>query len=602
MFRRTTGLIGAAAMLVLTSASAVATGAAPSHGADLDFDPLVADVAETMLARVPEDVTDLGLSGLLDQQDDRLNDLSRAYRLETARLAQDALDRIAVIDHEALTPDQRITRSVTEWYLDDLATMAGYLDHEYAVNYITGAHTTFPEFMADVHPITSVDQADAYVERIRRSATQMQQVADNLVRSQEEGYLPTETGTRIAAWQIGNQLTPASSHPLVTDLEARLATLDLSDAERERIIGAARIAVEEHMQPAYKALLSVVEAAATRSDSKPGVLHQPAGREFYAAALRHHTTTSLTPEEVHGVGIEQVHRLRDELTHALNAAGFDVEAMGFAGALDAAGAASPSIPLRSDGDREAVLRSTEAFIATAQGAFAPMFTTLPTSPIEVQRPRPGREGSAGAYYRPPPAYGERPGIYYLSLAGSAFETQTYATTNYHEAVPGHHFQLALQREAQELPLIQRATTFNGYAEGWALYAERLAHEAGLYENDPIGDIGRLRMELLRAGRAVADTGIHALGWSRSQAVDYLTDLGLPVPWASTEVDRYIVWPGQAPSYLVGMLEIVRLRSEAESALGDEFDLAAFHDAILRHGSVPVEALGEVVADHIKSSS
>ncbi len=213
------------------------------------------------------------------------------------------------------------------------------------------------------------------------------------------------------------------------------------------------------------------------------------------------------------------------------------------------------MPLRSDADREALLADTERFIADSEAAFGDMFRTLPSSAIEVQRPRPGREGDAGAYYRAPPAVGERAGIYYLTLGGDTFPMDTYATTNYHEAVPGHHFQLALQREAEDLPLLQRATTFTGYAEGWALYAERLAAEAGLYENDPLGNIGRLRMELLRAARAVADTGIHALGWSRDEAITYLMDLGFPQPWAASEVDRYIVWPGQAPGYLVGMLEI-----------------------------------------------
>ncbi len=555
-----------------------------------------------MLARFPEEVTDLGLSTRLGQGDDHLNDLSHGYQLETARLAQDALERLADVDLEALTPDERVTMAVTRWYLADIVTMADYLDHEYAVNYITGAHANFPEFMADIHPITSVTDADAYVERLRRSAMQLRQVTDNLARAQEAGNLPTETGLGIAAWQIDNQLTAPGTHPLVTDLEMRLATSDLADPERERIVDDARAALENEMLPAYRDLLSAVEAAAARPDSHPGVLEHPDGAAYYAATLRHHLTTALTPEEVHGIGRERVESVRSELTEALTAAGFDVQALGFAAAIEAASTAAPSIPLRSDGDREALLRATEDFITDAESAFAAMFTTTPVSPIEVQRPRPGRESGAGAYYRPPPAVGERPGIYYLSLAGDAFDTATYATTNYHEAVPGHHFQIALQRESAELPLIGRATTFTGYAEGWALYAERLAHEAGLYDDDPIGDIGRLRMELLRAARAVVDTGIHALGWSKSQGVDYLIDLGFPAPWASSEVDRYIVWPGQAPSYLIGMLEILRLRAEAESALGTDFDLADFHDAILRHGSVPVEVLDQVVADYIAGAS
>jgi len=582
--------------------AAIIAATAPSVVPTSDFEAFVAEVAETMLARFPEDVTDLGLAGVLGQRDDRLNDLSHRFRLETARLAADALDQMAGFDVEELSSDQRITFAVTRWYLDDIVAMAGYLEHENAVNYITGAHANFPEFMADVHPIGTLVEAEAYVERLRQSADQMRQVAENLARSEQAGDRPTERGIGIAVWQISNQIVEASRHPLVTDFEARIASLGLTQTEQDRLIEAAQDAVASEIVPAYQHLLGVVDAVPTRPDSRPGALQQPEGQAYYAAALRHHTTTALTPDEVHRIGTEEVERVRGELTDALNAEGFDVDSLGFARASDAAMAASASVPLRSDDDREALLEATEAFIADAESAFGEMFTTTPSSPIEVQRPRPGREGAAGAYYRPPPALGHRPGIYYLSLGGDSFETGTYATTNYHEAVPGHHFQIALQRESHDLPLIQQATTFTGYAEGWALYAERLAYEAGQYDDDPLGNIGRLRMELLRAARAVADTGIHALGWSREQAIDYLVELGFPTPWASTEVDRYIVWPGQAPSYLIGMLEILRLRTQAEATLGADFDLAAFHDSVLRHGSVPVEVLEQVVSDYVDGRS
>lgn len=584
------------------SATMTRTVATSTMAPAADFDALIDEVAVTMLARSPQNVTDLGLSALLGQRDDRLDDLSRSFRLETARLAQQSLDRMAMVDPDALTDDQRITHAITEWYLRDIVTMSDELDHEYAVSYITGAHADFPEFMADVHPVTNATQAEAYVERLRASAVQLQQVEDNLSRSQRQGILPTPTGIGIAAWQIDGQLRPPTSHPLVTDLEVRLAPLDLTAQERKRIVEDARAVMGSDVLPAYRDLLAVVTATSTRPDSRPGVLHHPDGEAYYAAALRHHTTTSLTPEEVHEVGLEHVDRLSSELADALGAAGFDVVTLGFAGAVEAARSATPSIPLRSDADRDAVLRSTKDFIARAERAFSGMFATPPSLPVEVQRPRPGREGFAGAYYRPPPAIGQRPGTYYLSLAGDTFETQTFATTNYHEAVPGHHFQLSLQRGSEDLPLIQRATTFTGYAEGWALYAERLAYEAGRYDDDPLGNIGRLRMELLRAARAVADTGIHAHGWSRAQAIDYLAELGFPAAQAVAEVDRYIVWPGQAPAYLIGMLEILRLRAWTESALGVDFDLAAFHHEILRHGSVPVEVLDEVVARYIDAAS
>ena len=241
-----------------------------------------------------------------------------------------------------------------------------------------------------------------------------------------------------------------------------------------------------------------------------------------------------------------------------------------------------------------MLERAQTAVTSASDQMSELFSVFPSTPIEVVRPRPGREGGAGAYYSPPPMDGSRPGRYYLSLGGAVMPAQTFATTNYHEAVPGHHFQLSIQRESSDLPVFQRAITFGGYTEGWALYAERLAFEAGLYDTDPGSNLGRLRMELLRAARMVTDTGIHSLRWSRREAIDYLTSLGFPEDKAASEVDRYIIWPGQAPSYLIDMLEIMRLREAAQMALGTEFDNARFHDEILRHGSVPLSVLEHVV--------
>lgn len=582
------------ATMVLALALAVPGLAAATEPGAPSFDELIEQVGRTMLVRDPELVTELGLSEELGLDDRELNDLSFEYRAQTAALAKDALSRLATVDPGSLTADERLTLAVTEWYLDDIVTMHALADHEYAVSFITGAHANLPEFLADVHPLEDLDDAEAFVARLAASGEQLRQVADNLRRSEAAGNLPTERGLGIAAWQLGTQTFSAPNHPIRADLAERLERAGLDQADVERILAEAEAALAQELVPGYQALQRAVASAAARSDAEPGVLHHPDGEAYYAAALAHHLSLPLTPAQVHDIGLSEVERLRAELTEAMVAQGIDVEALGFAEAIAAVSATAPAVPLRSDADREALLAETEASIGETRTAFAGMFTTLPESPIEVQRPRPSREGAGGAYYRPPPASGERPGIYYLGLAGNAFPMDTYATTNYHEAVPGHHFQLALQRESEDLPLLQRAVGFTGYAEGWALYAERLAAEAGLYEDDPLGDIGRLRMELLRAARAVADTGIHALGWSRDEAIDYLVSLGLPTGWAVSEVDRYIVWPGQAPAYLIGMLEILRLRDEAQVALGDDFDLAGFHDAVLRHGSVPLAVLPQAV--------
>lgn len=574
---------------VLTLALVVPAVAGAAHE-EQAFDALIDDIGRTMLARFPEAATDLGLSQELGLDDHALDDLSNEYRGQTAALAEAALARLSRVEPATLTADERVTLAVTEWYLRDVVTMHEHADHEYALNFITGAHANLPEFMADVHPLEDLEDAEAFVARLEASGEQLRQVADNLRRSEAAGNLPTERGLGIAAWQLGSQTFSAANHPIRTDLARRLEAADLEQTEVERILAKAEDALAEDLVPAYEALQSAASRAATRSDTEPGVLHHVDGEAYYAAVLAHHLSLPLAPAEAHEIGLAEVERLRVELSEAMSELGVAAEDIGFAEAIAAVSATAPVVPLRDEADREALLADTEAFIAETSAAFEDLFRTLPSSPVEVRRPRPGREGAGGAYYRPPPALGDRPGIYYLGLAGNVFPMDTYATTNFHEAIPGHHFQLALQRESGELPWLQRAATFTGYAEGWALYAERLAAEAGLYADDPIGDIGRLRMELLRAARVVADTGIHALGWSRDEAIDYLVDLGVPVGWAVSEVDRYIVWPGQAPAYLIGMLEILRLREAAQAELGEDFDLAGFHDAVLRHGSVPLAVL------------
>lgn len=592
-------IAGSGAALILALATSV-TPAAATTGADLGA--LIDEVAQTMLARYPEEAADLGLSSELGLDDTRLNDLSPAYVAETAALARSRLERLAQVDAGSLSADEQVTLAVAEWYLDDIVTMAGYAAHEYPVSFITGAHASFREFMADAHPLESLADAEAYVARLRAGAEQLQQVGRSLARSEEAGHLPTERGTDIAAWQLGQLIEEAERGHLLSDLEVRLEPLGLPPDERDRLLSEARAAIDEGLAPAATELARLVRHAATRSDGRPGVLHHPGGRDYYAAALRHHITSSHSPQEVHELGLAEVERVKSELRQVLDGVGFDPSELGFARAIGAASSSVPAVPLPSDAARAALLSATEDFITESQDAFTGLFRTQPVATIEVQRPRPGREGAGVAYYRAPSVDGSRPGIYYLALAGPSFPMDTFATTNYHEAVPGHHFQLALQRGSETLPLLQRATSFTGYAEGWALYAERLAYEAGLYEDDPLGDIGRLRMELLRAARAVADTGIHHLGWSRDQAIGYLVGLGFPDGWAASEVDRYIVWPGQAPAYLVGMLEILRLREEAQATLGDDFDLAGFHHAVLRHGSVPLEVLPMAVEAWVASAS
>jgi uncharacterized protein (DUF885 family) len=568
-----------------------------------DFQRTADAITTSLLVLQPELVTELGAGLVIGfDADYQLNDLSLRGAEELAEAARDGLAILDGLQLESLTPYERVSAEVLRWYLEDQVTMAGYVAFDNPVNFITGAHSNFPEFMADVHPITTEQDAENYVERLNGYPEQIRDLIQRLEEAESQGIVPTDGSLAIARWQIQNNMGTGDveNHPLVLDLRDRVAALPDEERAWAAGIGArAEAIVDKLIVPALEELDQAVRRIDGRSNAEAGLTYVPGGDEYYAAVLKHYISIDLSPEEVHLLGESQVERAMAEMTACLDELGYDAGG-NFARAIRAAADDAGAMPTTNQTERMAVLDRTTATIAAAKAAFADLFTVRPIADLDVVRPRPGREGGSGAYYRSPPLDGSRNGLYYLSLGGSEFGVLTMDTTTYHEGIPGHHFQLGVQRALTDLPLHQRVFDFTGYAEGWALYAERLASEAGLYDDDPLGDLGRLRMELLRAARMVVDTGIHWEGWSRNEAVDYMLDLGFDRGRVEAEVDRYIVWPGQAPAYMVGMLEILRLRDKAETELGERFDLVGFHDALLSQGSVPVALLEDVVDMWVES--
>ncbi len=561
-----------------------------------DFRSVADEITRSLLVMQPELVTDLGAGEVIGfDANHLLSDLSPRGRQELVTAAADGLAALDGYAITALDAEEQLSAEILRWYLEDIVTMAQYAGLENPVNYITGVHAGFAEFMADVHPINSEQDAEDYVDRLIGFRLQVMDLIDAVERMGESDLVPSERSLGIARWQIGNFLGDgdAESHPMVVDFKDRVAALVGEDQRWAAGIGARSEAAVRNLFPVMEDLDAAVARLDGLSDQAPGLVHLPGGEEYYAAVLRHHLGIDMSPQGVHEAGLEQVERLRIELTGALGDLGYAAE-QDFASAMRQAKSDAGAMPTTSEPQRAAVLEMTQQTVAEAARAFEDLFTLKPAAEVQVMRPRPGREGGSGAYYRSPPLDGSRPGIYYLSLGGLEFGLLTMDTTTYHEGIPGHHFQLSVQRESQHLPLHQRAFDFTGYAEGWALYAEWLAANEGLYEDDPLGNVGRLRMELLRAARMVVDTGIHWAGWSRDQALGYMTELGFGTDRATAEVDRYIVWPGQAPAYLVGMLEIKRLADRASAELGEDYDIVGFHDAVLSHGSVPLELLDEVV--------
>jgi uncharacterized protein (DUF885 family) len=378
---------------------------------------------------------------------------------------------------------------------------------------------------------------------------------------------------------------------LVTALSERLANLDgASPEQREGARAKAEKIVADSVLPAWKRGLALMRAQLPRTNDDAGIWRLKGGDRLYAAKLRRATTTDYTPAEIHAIGLAQVARIEGEMDGLLKQLGYAE------GSIKDRYARMESDRQPKDAEpRAELLARYTSILRDAEARSKLVFDVLPKAPVEVRREPALTEATAAAHYTSPAPDGSRPGIFWAPLPGPTFEISGMRTLVYHEAVPGHHFQIAIQQEAHDLPPYRRSRVFasgSAFVEGWALYAEQLAAENGWYDGDPVGRLGQLSAALFRARRLVVDTGLHAMKWTRQQAIDY----GI----SATEVDRYVVWPGQACAYMLGRLRIEALRDKARTALGAKFDIKKFHNLVLLTGDVPLKVLEGVVDDWIKA--
>jgi uncharacterized protein (DUF885 family) len=340
----------------------------------------------------------------------------------------------------------------------------------------------------------------------------------------------------------------------------------------------------------------VLKAARGHTVHDAGVARLPKGADFYRLGLKTYTTASLSPVEIHQTGLDLVKTLSAEIDEALHAQGLTQGSVGER--LAVLGADKHYLYDNTDAAKETLIADLNTRVAAMQALLPTRFNTLPKVTVQIRRvPKAIEAGAPGGYYQRGSLDGSRPGAYYINLRDTAeLARWKLPTLTYHEGIPGHHLQISLMQETPGLPLLRKMAFFSGYGEGWALYAEQLAVEMGLYKDDPLGLIGQLQASLFRAVRLVIDSGLHAQGWSREQAIEYyVATLGEKRSAATSEVERYCVWPGQACSYMIGKLAWLRLRSQAQAKLGDKFDIKAFHDAGLLSGAVPLDVLDRVMA-------
>ncbi len=482
----------------------------------------------------------------------------------------------------------------------------------YVLNQLDSAFLTLPAFLDERQPVRSDSEAEAYLARLGGVAAALDQETAHAREDAAKGVRPPLFIIDATLLLLDSAIaTPLFAQPYLSGLRQKLEALAAAQADPARkaaleranlgYLARAEQIVRDQIVPAHQRQAQFLRGERVHAGDAAGVSNLPRGAEFYAAALRVETTTTLTPEQIHEIGVRRVAALTSQLDVALRRLGQTEGPVGQRLALLTADPRHAYPP--SEEGRAHLLADARARVARVMARAGEWFGHLPRAKLEVRRvPGFAEAGQPGAYYSPPSIEGGQPGIYYINLRAMSEMTRIdLPTQDFHEAVPGHHFQTALALEAADTPLLRRLITVNAYGEGWGLYAEELADELGFHEGDPIGRIGFLRWQLWRAARLVVDTSLHAKNWSRQQAIDYLraaTGDGFGI--IATEVDRYIVWPGQACGYELGRREIMRLREKARGELGPAFDLRGFHDAVLLQGEVPLGVLAGLVEDWIAS--
>ena len=581
------------ATLIAVSANASTPWVAPSLAQiqstldGLSFDEFVETSYKLVLLRSPESVTSSGLSAEYGVLNNALDDYSQSFVEETFAIERLILELLRAYDRSDLSAEQRITYDIAVFYWDDRIKMQDAFDLEYPVHFMT-THSLhgYTEFtLTQAHPFTCEQDVIDYVARLNSLGVQFDQIISQMERRENLDIIAPRLALQWATNGIWTLRTRATrSHPFYETLATKATQIEaLSPSKLQEYLDEAMTAIDQVVKPAYQRLYEAVTRQARIAPNAISLSQFPGGEEVYEALLRHHTQMDLSAEEIHALGLREVTRLQVEVGQAameIGMPGTSTMSEIFSRAADAGGSLYGQ---EAVAEAEALIEGAKQLVINS-GAF-PQLPEADVIAIGVAQ---------GGYYARPAIDGSRSGAYYVTTSGS-ISRYNQPTIAYHETIPGHHIQIALAQELG-LPLLRQSAGFTGFTEGWALYAERLMNELGAYDNDPYGNLGRLQYELLRAVRLAVDTGIHFMGWDFEQAVEYVMEnTGDPRGTAEYRVLRYTVIPGQATAYMVGMLEMLKLRASAQATLGDAFTLADFHDVVLGHGNIPLSMLADVVA-------
>jgi uncharacterized protein (DUF885 family) len=520
---------------------------------------------------------------------------------------QDSLKHLSMLkkyDSETLTEVQKVTQKIAIFDTENsIDRFENFRFHSYPFNQISGNHLNLVEFMTDTHPVRNYREASDYIKRVRLIDESMKSDLLWLEEQKKLGIFAPQFVFDHVIRQLNELLSYTDDeNPLMQVFIRKVSELEISPEKKEALFDELSAVIKSDVKPGYELILQFMESNYTNANPHHGAWSQPNGDAYYASRLRSYTTTDYTAEEIHQIGLSEVERISNRMKEIFMMLGYEVNKP--IGEMMNDLNENPEFLYADTPDRkEIVIADYNQMVKEAEEDVRPYFERFPISPVEVRAvPEYSEKTAAGGYYQAPSLDGSRPGVFYANLYDIK-QTPTFGmrTLTFHEAVPGHHFQIALNQENEKLTLYRKmGYRTSAFTEGWALYSEQLAVEAGMTKN-LYDELGVLQSEMFRANRLVVDTGMHFKRWTREEAMEYMKKTtGMSDTEVRVEIERYIVWPGQATSYKMGMLKILELREKAKKALGEKFDIRKFHTVVLDQGIVPLFVLEDIIDEWIMS--
>jgi len=580
---------------------------APAPTTQEQADPFDAFFDELFIASVhkdPERLTDLGLfeSIGIHEHNAHLNDVSQEAIRADVQKAQEQLHRLKQFSYKNLSSEQKVSHKMFHWLLTHTVAGEPFLFHDYKVNQMFGTLLNQTILFTQFHPLKTAEDVEHYLTRLSRIPEQLQQTI-SLLEHQLKNSIKPPLFTIIKVKNMLQKLMPqpATDHVFYKNLAGHVEKIDMHD--KDKALTRTEAVLQNQIYPAYQSLLEFFTKLHDQTDTNHGVWALPAGDDYYAHMLKQHTTTDLSPDQIHELGLKEVEKIHTEMRAILAREGITDPNKTAIELFNSIANDPRFFYPETDEGRKQCLADYYAILDRCRTELYPLFDLKPKSSVKVSPvPKHEEEGAPGAYYFPPSMDGSRPGTFFANLR-SMKETPKYGmeTLTIHEGEPGHHFQVALQQESDMHIMRKIPAHYTAYLEGWALYAEKLAYEQDFYSSS-FAQIGHLQGELMRAARLVVDTGIHKKRWTREQAIDYMeAATGMDHGSVVTEIERYFVLPGQACAYKIGQLKILELRDRARKALGDKFDIRKFHNVVLGVGACPLTILEEVVDEYIQTA-